>query len=1443
MSKVVEQLAIGAALVGAAVFIPGGFLAAGSLLSGVGGLASILASAGAGMVMSGVGTLLSQKATGVHTTSRNPIMPWQVVYGRKKVGGTIVYQEEVADNNRILLLVIAVACHPCQEIEQVWLNNKAIQLQLNPQFGDDSNPNGFWQSFDPPQGNWQIETISRTNDVVSVTFTQNPNSLFSGFNGQTLRIENSRDAAGGDSFDGYFPVVQTGNNSFTYTCGGPQGAGTGNPGTVVSTWPQYAGNVMVGYYLGNQTTASGIITGNTAGYWTSACVLQGRTYVAIKMSYDSDYFNGLPEISFVVQGKNDIYDPRTGKNGYTNNAALVIADYLNQPTWGFNAAYGTQIPEAELISAANICDTLVPLALGGSEPMYSCDGAFDVSVKRGDVIQNLLTSCGGRLIYIGGQFIIQPAAWVTPSGAITVGGCSSAPKMMMNSNGLVAEFFNSPTAPYIPSCAGSTESQFVYALGLLNAYQAVGNSNAMALASLILSAIEPYIFRGQPVPARVTATNIWSPNSYFDVKQPFLGDAGATINVNTGFASDLAAGWRQLVGAEIQTSCDAYNWAMRLFGAAAQVLDGVTSTGQVNLGFGNNPFGTSEFGDPEQASPTINSGWLTMLNAIEQMAAIAYQLSYTTVDGDSISVINPEYQGGMIPFLAEFTGSPAPALTGWLGPAYIGYQSPWAVKQVNPAGVANAVQLLAEAQAFLSAAGTVADTVVFTVTGANPQTLSVAIEINAAGGATAAFQYAGPAAGTDTIVATLPSHGLSSNHAEIAWSAYSVPFGCFNVTITVFAADGSGLFNSAEGALSVQEVQGLMFNSHPQSIFPSDPHQSGNQANPFVSNIVDSSGGYQGDLAIQNTSGQFNAVIQGSFTIESAGTMNFAAYVNSAFVIGVKGASFVSGTQNFGSLFAGTALNGYPALAGLNSAGDWPGGNWAVVNFSLSFPAPGIYPFEIDYTSGEFSERQFCLMYGELSAVSVIPNIGLADAGGTTATGTAPSGQLQLTPYSGGYAIGQTAQFTLQLSGITYTGPTSGPFAPVFQPQVPAGAQTWVPVNSFGWNGPDPNYTAGYYQYRPLAELCDLIASAAGTESWYEQAVSVVTAFFSWIDVKWTTASTGPPNYFPQTGAQTTAPDVHCAALILYSVLSLDLAARPTGAGGISAMNSTQRALLDLTYALFYELYLTSGPMAGTFCTDPTGAQDWSPIWAGEILRALSKLVTWATVNAQAANLAQAIVWIDGLVNFGLNSVVVVDPDLGYTVNDLRGGVSWRPKLGSTDLFNGIKGTYISEANQWQQADFPSYAMDTIHGYTNGPAQFDNDQNWADDGQRLWKDVQLPFTTSVSMAQRLAKIELLRIRWQGRGSLTGLLTMYKSSPLDVVYFSFAPFAWVNKVLEIANCRLVQEKASAGAQEVILLGTELDIQETDPSIYEWSVTEELNVQGYSYVPGLANLSPD
>jgi hypothetical protein len=85
-------------------------------------------------------------------------------------------------------------------------------------------------------------------------------------------------------------------------------------------------------------------------------------------------------------------------------------------------AAGGRIVREEARAVVLLCDEAVPLALGGTEPRYTCNGTFDVSTKRGEVLQNLLTSCAGRLSYSGGQFVIQPAGWVDPVSTISMSG-------------------------------------------------------------------------------------------------------------------------------------------------------------------------------------------------------------------------------------------------------------------------------------------------------------------------------------------------------------------------------------------------------------------------------------------------------------------------------------------------------------------------------------------------------------------------------------------------------------------------------------------------------------------------------------------------------------------------------------------------------------------------------------------------------------------------------------------------------------------------------------------------------------------------------------------------------------------------------------------------------------------------------------------------------------
>ena len=188
------------------------------------------------------------------------------------------------------------------------------------------------------------------------------------------------------------------------------------------------------------------------------------------------------------------------------------------------------------------------------------------------------------------------------------------------------------------------------------------------------------------------------------------------------------------------------------------------------------------------------------------------------------------------------------------------------------------------------------------------------------------------------------------------------------------------------------------------------------------------------------------------------------------------------------------------------------------------------------------------------------------------------------------------------------------------------------------------------------------------------------------------------------------------------------------------------------------------------------------------------------------------------------------------------GPFRWRSKVSVRDLYNGVKGTFISPANKWQSSDIPPYAQDTIHGYASGsPLYPDGDANLAaDGGDRRWLDIQLPFTISVSAAQRLCKIELMRRRQQGTGTFSFDLALYQATALDVILMTLPFFGWTNKLLEIGAHRFtLNEVTSEGGTAVTLLGTEIDVQETDPSVYDWSTTEELSLQGYQQASMPAN----
>ena len=141
---------------------------------------------------------------------------------------------------------------------------------------------------------------------------------------------------------------------------------------------------------------------------------RGIATLAAKLVYNADTFpNGIPNITVKVRGKK-VYDPRTTTTAYSNNAALCIRDYLLDTTYGLGATVD-ELDEQSFEDAADICDEDVNLAAGGTEKRYTINGAFSSAEKPKDVLNKMLTACGGKLSYAGGRWTLRVAAYRSPS--------------------------------------------------------------------------------------------------------------------------------------------------------------------------------------------------------------------------------------------------------------------------------------------------------------------------------------------------------------------------------------------------------------------------------------------------------------------------------------------------------------------------------------------------------------------------------------------------------------------------------------------------------------------------------------------------------------------------------------------------------------------------------------------------------------------------------------------------------------------------------------------------------------------------------------------------------------------------------------------------------------------------------------------------------------------
>lgn len=208
---------------------------------------------------------------------------------------------------------------------------------------------------------------------------------------------------------------------------------------------KYVDNLVAYSEVGKQTGANTNIVNSTPSGWTSNHKLLGQTYMYFRLKYDTEVYNGLPNIDALIVGKDDIYDPRTGTTGYTDNHALIVRDYLSS-----DYGYGiTDFDEQSFIDGANICDELVTKGGGQSERRYKINGTVSVIDSPADALNALLAAGAASIQPVEGQVRYIPGVYQAPDAGASFDESDLFGGIQFSPLTSAADRFNSVRGSYI----------------------------------------------------------------------------------------------------------------------------------------------------------------------------------------------------------------------------------------------------------------------------------------------------------------------------------------------------------------------------------------------------------------------------------------------------------------------------------------------------------------------------------------------------------------------------------------------------------------------------------------------------------------------------------------------------------------------------------------------------------------------------------------------------------------------------------------------------------------------------------------------------------------------------------------------------------------------------------------------------------------------------------
>lgn len=175
---------------------------------------------------------------------------------------------------------------------------------------------------------------------------------------------------------------------------------------VIQTYGEHASYELVT----NPTQVNAFLKANSPD-WRDTQIGRGLSFVRLSFKYSAEkYPSGIPDVRFVLRGRRDIYDPRTGTAGYSENTALHILWFLRNRC----GVPDDEIVFASFANSASVCDEMLTNADGSASARYRSGCVIGADESRTQVMQKLEAACGGKLIRVGGRWMLQVGAYYGP---------------------------------------------------------------------------------------------------------------------------------------------------------------------------------------------------------------------------------------------------------------------------------------------------------------------------------------------------------------------------------------------------------------------------------------------------------------------------------------------------------------------------------------------------------------------------------------------------------------------------------------------------------------------------------------------------------------------------------------------------------------------------------------------------------------------------------------------------------------------------------------------------------------------------------------------------------------------------------------------------------------------------------------------------------------------